>query len=77
MDRLAMVLFRSLLQETVSLHEIGSIAAIDASGFDRVAASRRYATRPNYRFQSLENDTSRGLLNRRNRQRTLHNHQAI
>jgi hypothetical protein len=31
-----------------------SIAAIDASGFDRVAVSRRYATQPNYRFQSLK-----------------------
>jgi hypothetical protein len=39
-----MALFQSLLQETVSSHELGSIAAINASGFDRVAASRRYAT---------------------------------
>jgi hypothetical protein len=28
--------------------------AIDASCFDRVAASRRYATRTNYRFRTLK-----------------------
>lgn len=54
MDRLTMALFRSLLQQTISLYDLGSVAAIDASGFDRVAASRRYATRTDYRFQSLK-----------------------
>ena len=29
-----------------------SLATIDTSGFDRFAVSRRYATQPNYRFQS-------------------------
>jgi IS5 family transposase len=54
MDRLTMALFRALLQHTVSLHELGDVAAIDASGFDRGAASRRYATQTDYRFQSLK-----------------------
>jgi IS5 family transposase len=54
MDRLTMALFRSLLQQTTTLHELGDVAAIDASSFDRVAASRRYATRTDYRFRSLK-----------------------
>lgn len=66
MDRLTMSLFRSLLQQTISLHELGSVAAIDASGFDRVAASRRYATRTDYRFRSLKTtiliDCSTGVI---------------
>jgi len=35
-------------------HELGDAAAIDAPSFDRVAASRRYATRTNYRFRPLK-----------------------
>jgi len=66
LDRLTMALFRSLLQQTVTLHELGSIAAIDASSFDRVAASRRYATRTDYRFRSLKTtllvDCSTGVI---------------
>jgi len=54
MDRLTMALLRSLLQQTLSLYEVGDVAAIDASGFDRVAASHRYATQTDYRFQSLK-----------------------
>jgi len=65
MDRFSMALFRSLLQNTVSLHELGSIAAIDEFRFDRIAASRRYATQTNYRFRSVENDAPQGLLDRR------------
>jgi transposase len=38
----------------VTLHELGSIAAIDEFRFDRIAASRRYATQTNYRFRSLK-----------------------
>lgn len=49
-----MNLLRSLLQQTVTLHELDSIAAIDAFEFDRVAASRQYATRTDYRFRSLK-----------------------
>ena len=33
LNRLTIVLFRSLLQQTVTLHEFGSIAAIDTSEF--------------------------------------------
>jgi IS5 family transposase len=54
MDRLSMAVFRSLLRHSTELYDLGRVAAIDASGFDRVAASRRYATRTNYRFQSLK-----------------------
>lgn len=54
MDRLTMAIFRSLLQATLSLHNLGEIAAIDASSFDRIAASHRYATQTNYRFRSLK-----------------------
>jgi IS5 family transposase len=66
MDRLTMALFRALLQQTVSVHELGDVAAIDASVFDRVAASRRYATQTGYRFQSLKTtilvDCSTGVI---------------
>lgn len=66
MDRLTMALFRSLLQRTISLHELGSIAAIDASSFDRGAASRRYVTQTDYRFRSLKTtilvDCSTGVI---------------
>lgn len=54
MDELTMAIFRRLLQQTTTVHELGDVAAIDASSFDRVAASRRYATRTDYRFRSLK-----------------------
>jgi IS5 family transposase len=53
-DELTMAICRRLLQRTTTLHELGDVAAIDASSFDRVAASRRYATRTDYRFRSLK-----------------------
>lgn len=46
MDRFTMTLFRRLLDESVTLFELGDVTAIDASGFDRIAASWRYARRP-------------------------------
>ena len=54
MNRLTMALCRRLLQETHSLFELGDVAAIDASGFDRIAASRRYARRTDYRFLAMK-----------------------
>jgi len=54
MDRLSMAICRRLLQRTVSLHDLGSITAIDASGFDRVATNSRYARKTNYSIRSLK-----------------------
>ena len=54
MDRLTMSICRRLLQETLSLFELGDVTAIDASGFDKIAASRRYARRTNYRFLAMK-----------------------
>jgi IS5 family transposase len=66
MDRLTMALFRSLLQRPTTLHDLGSVAAIDASGFDRVTASHRYATQTDYQFRSLKTtllvDCSTGVI---------------
>lgn len=53
-DRLTMAICRALLQRTVTLLKLGDIAAIDATGFDRVAASRRYARRTDYRFLAMK-----------------------
>ena len=54
MDRLTMALCRRLLQRTTQLQELGDVTGIDASGFDRVAASRRYARRTDYRFLAMK-----------------------
>ena len=54
MDRLTTTIFRRLLTESVTLFELGDITAIDASGFDRIAASRRYARRTDYRFLAMK-----------------------
>lgn len=54
MDRLTTALCRRLLAESLTLFELGEVGAIDASGFDRVAASRRYARRTDYRFLALK-----------------------
>lgn len=54
MDRLTMTMIRQLLQRTISLFALGEIKAIDASGFDRVAATRRYAHRTEYRFVAIK-----------------------
>lgn len=53
-DRLTMAICRRLLQETLTLFDLGNVAAIDASGFDRIAASRRYARRTEYRFLAMK-----------------------
>ena len=54
MDRLTMALCRRLLQRTTTLQELGDVTAIDASSFDRIAASRRYARRTDYRFLAMK-----------------------
>ena len=54
LDRLTTAVFRRLLCESITLFELGDVTAIDASGFDRVAASRRYARRTDYRFLAIK-----------------------
>lgn len=54
MDRLTTALYRRLLKRTPTLQELGDITAIDASSFDRIAASRRYARRTDYRFMAMK-----------------------
>lgn len=45
---------RRLLEKTTTLHDLGEIAAIDASSFDRIAASSRYTRKTSYRIISLK-----------------------
>lgn len=54
LDRLTTAVFRRLLGESITRFELGDVTAIDASGFDRVAASRRYARRTDYRFLAMK-----------------------
>lgn len=53
-ERLYMPNWRQFLDHTSELQELGNVQAIDASGFDRIAASRKYATRTNYTFQAMK-----------------------
>lgn len=48
-----MAVWRSLLRHSSGLLKTGSVQAIDATGFDRRGASRRYANRTNYRFKAV------------------------
>lgn len=54
LDRLTMAICRRLLNQTHTLHELGQVAAIDASSFDRIAASSRYRRETDYRILSLK-----------------------
>jgi IS5 family transposase len=54
LSRVTMALCRRLLNQTTTFHELGEVAAIDASGFDRIAASSRYTRKTDYRIQSLK-----------------------
>jgi len=53
LERFSMSLFRQLLSNKLALFELGIVTAIDASGFDRIAASRRYEKRTGYRFLAM------------------------
>lgn len=53
-QNLEMRIWRVMLRLSAQLQETGEIQAIDATGFDRVAASRHYANRTNYRFRSVK-----------------------
>lgn len=58
-----MTLWRVLLRLSADLHEPGEIQPIDANGFDRRAASRRYTRRTSYTFTRVKNDGPRRLHN--------------
>jgi IS5 family transposase len=51
---LEMRVWRVLLRLSVSVHNLGDIQAIDATGFDRRAVSRRYGNRIDYHFQAVK-----------------------
>lgn len=53
-DRLTTTFWRTMLAITTTLFSLSGICAIDASGFDRSAASRRYEERCGYTIRSLK-----------------------
>lgn len=53
-ERLYMPNWRRLLALSGQLHDLGKVQAIDASGFDRIAASRKYANQTNYTFKAMK-----------------------
>jgi len=53
-ERLYMPNWPRLLDRSAQLHDLGEVQAIDASGFDRIAASRKYANRTNYTFTAMK-----------------------
>jgi len=65
-ERLSMPNWRGVLDLTSDLQELGEVQAIDASGFDHIAASRTYATRTDYTFTAIKTtllvDCSSGLI---------------
>lgn len=65
-ERIYMPAWRALLEHSHSLHDLGDVQAIDASGFDRIAASRKYATLTNYTFTAMKStllvDCSTGTI---------------
>jgi len=54
LDAIPTRLCRRLLDQTTNLHDLGDVAAIDASSFDRIAASSRYTAETDYRILSLK-----------------------
>lgn len=54
MKDLEMAFWRVFLRLSADLHEPGDVQAIDATGFDRRGASRRYAKRTNYTFKAVK-----------------------
>ena len=51
---LKMPVWRDFLRGSNTLHELGEIQAIDASGMDRIGASQHYATKTNYTFKAVK-----------------------
>jgi len=56
---LEMRIWRVLLRLSAQLQDPSKIQAIDATGFDRVAASHHYANRATHTFRSVKNDRAR------------------
>lgn len=53
-NRLSSAFWRTVLALTTTLFSLSGVCAIDASGFGRSLASRRYERRSGYRMQSLK-----------------------
>ncbi len=53
-DRVPMRWCRRFLKLSARIHDTGETAAIDASGFDRIAASSRYRRQTDYQLESLK-----------------------
>jgi hypothetical protein len=53
-ERMYMPNWRGFLDLTSDLQDLGEVQAIDASGFDRIAASRKYANRTDYTFKAMK-----------------------
>jgi IS5 family transposase len=53
-ERLSTPNWRRFLTRSTRLHDLGEVQAIDASGFDRIAASRKYANWTNYTFNAMK-----------------------
>jgi len=49
-----MAVWRGLLEWSAKLHDTGESQAIDATGMDRIAASRSDAKRTNYTFRAVQ-----------------------
>ncbi|SEP02518.1 Transposase DDE domain-containing protein [Halogranum amylolyticum] len=53
-DRISMSVCRVLLRQSAQLHDPSKHGAIDATFYERSAASRHYCQRPSYRVQKLK-----------------------
>ena len=53
-DRIEMKLYRTLLEQSVQLHNTGLIGVIDATYFERSPASRSYSNKTKYDVQDLK-----------------------
>lgn len=53
-QQIRMKLWRVLLRLSASLHDLGEVQAIDATGFGRRAVSRHYGKRIRYYFQAVK-----------------------
>lgn len=49
-----MAVWRVLLRESATLHVLGEVQAIDATGFQRHDASRHYVIRVGYNFDDIK-----------------------
>lgn len=65
-QELKMRIWRTFLDLTIELNDLGEIQAIDATGMDRIAASQHYANRTDYTFKAVKTtvlvDCSTGVI---------------